>query len=40
MLEQAVQESGGVTAPGGVTETRRCGSQGHRLAGNIGGQLD
>jgi len=31
-LEQAAQGSGGVTIPGGVQKTCRCGTSGHGLA--------
>ena len=30
-LEQAAQEGGGVTNPGDVQETHRCGTEGHGL---------
>jgi len=32
-LKQAAQESGGVTIPGGVQKTCRCGTSGYGLAG-------
>jgi len=34
-LEQAAQGSGGVTIPGGVQKTCRCGTSGHGLAGVV-----
>ena len=34
-LEQAAQGSGGVTIPGGVQITCRCGTSGHGLAGLV-----
>jgi len=30
-LAQAAQGSGGVTIPGGISKTGRCGTQGHEL---------
>jgi len=41
-LEQAAQGSGGVSIPGGVEKTCRCGTLGHGLAGMVvlGWQLD
>jgi len=41
-LEQAAQGSGGVTIPGGVRKTYRCGTSGYGLAGVVvlGGWLD
>ena len=39
MLEWAAQGDGGVSVPGGVQETRRCGTKGQQgLAGNAGGR--
>ena len=38
MLEQAAQGGGGVTVPGGVQETCRCGTKEHGLVGSIGGR--
>ena len=35
-LAQPAQGGGGVNVPGGVQEPRRCGVQGHGLAGNTG----
>ena len=42
MLEQAAQEGGGVTAPGGVQEMFGCCTEGHGLVGIlvVGGWLD
>ena len=37
LLEQAAQGGGGVTVPGGVQETRRCGIEEH--GGHDGGGL-
>jgi len=34
-LEQAAQGSSGVTIPGGVQKTCRCGTWGHGLAGMV-----
>ena len=34
-LQQAAQGSGGVTIPGGVQKTCRCGTSGHGLAGMV-----
>ena len=41
-LEQAAQGGGGVTIPGGVQKTCRCGILGHGLVGMVvlGEQLD
>jgi len=41
-LQQAAQGSGGVTIPGGVQNTCRCGTLGHGLVGMVllGWQLD
>jgi len=36
MLKWAAQGGGGVTIPGGVLETFRCGTEGHDLVRNIG----
>jgi len=36
-MAQAAQGGGGVSVPGGVQETRRCGTYGHCLVGHIGG---
>jgi len=36
VLEWAAQGDGGVTVPGGVQETFRCGTEGHGLVRNIG----
>ena len=38
VLEWAAQGGGGVTVPGSVQETFRCCTEGHGLAGNIGGR--
>jgi len=35
-MAQAAQGGGGVSVPGGVQETRRCGTYGHSLVGHIG----
>ena len=35
MLEWAAQGDGGVTVPGGVQETFRCGTEGHGLVGKL-----
>jgi len=34
-LEQAAQGSGGITIPGGVKKTCRCGTSGHGSAGMV-----
>jgi len=34
-LQQAAKGSGGVTIPGGVQKTCRCGTLGHGLAGIV-----
>jgi len=34
-IGQAAQGGGGVTIPGGVQKTRRCGTLGHGLAGMV-----
>jgi len=41
-LEQAAQESGGVTTPGGIQKKCRCGTSGHCLASMVvlGQRLD
>jgi len=36
VLERAAQGGGGVTVPGGIQETCRCGTEGHGLLGNTG----
>ena len=36
LLEQAAQGSGGVTVPGGVQETCRCGTEGCGLVNMVG----
>lgn len=42
VLEWTAQGGGGVTVPGGVEETWRCGAEGHHLVGMVvvGEQLD
>jgi len=43
VLNWAAQGGGGVTIPGGIQETFRCGTEGHGLVGEIlvvGGCLD
>ena len=36
VLKQAAPGSGGVTMPGGVQESCRCGTVGHRLVSMVG----
>ena len=36
VLEQAAQGDGGVTVPGSIQETCRCGTKGNELVGNTG----
>jgi len=35
IIDQVAQGSGGVTIPGGIQKTCRCGTSGHGLAGMV-----
>ena len=37
-MEQVSQGGNGVTVPGGVQETWRCGTEGHDLVSSVGGR--